>query len=639
MNTLNLIFAGLFGLSLVASAGEVALTSPDGKLTWTLSSDGEGIYQSLEKSGKPVLQKDRIGLVVNGKNIVGDVEKSRLIGEKSQEFPVTGKHKTGKVTYNEYVVVDKGGKGVIEARVFDDGLAFRYMLGTKERPVTTCRVDDELTSFRFPADSIVWTQDHPKSALGSCEGSWSPSKPDAFKKNERNPRSYVRTSPVTVELPGGGYAFIQEAGNFDMDWAGIKFDMSEGRSKTFYFQNPDGFPISNRATRSPWRVVLVSGDLGTLVNSDVINSLAPEPDKTLFPNNGTADWVKPGRAAWSWCDKTSTKKEDQKPYIDMAADFGFEYSVVDDGWKRWTTSGEEYPGMAVIKDLVEYGKGKNVDIWVWIGWYDIGDPSENWKQMDEFCRLMSSIDVKGLKVDYMDSASQKALAFYDTLRRVAAKHKLMINFHGANTPVGESRTWPNEVTREGILGGECFNWWALSPEHLCALPFTRMVSGNADFTGGRFGHTEKLRGTSWACQLAANVIFTSPMLHWVGSPEDMAEAFPEGSPQKALIKAIPSVWDETIVLPGAKIGEYAPFAKRSGDEWFIAVLNGKEEKTATISLDFLPQGKFKATVIGDLADKNDGWAVKQAVVTKDNKLKLALRAATGGAVVRLVPQK
>jgi alpha-glucosidase len=34
------------------------------------------------------------------------------------------------------------------------------------------------------------------------------------------------------------------------------------------------------------------------------------------------------------------------------------------------------------------------------------------------------------------------------------------------------------------------------------------------------------------------------------------------------------VWDETIVLPQSDIGELAAFARRSGRNWFVGVLNG-----------------------------------------------------------------
>ena len=50
----------------------------------------------------------------------------------------------------------------------------------------------------------------------------------------------------------------------------------------------------------------------------------------------------------------------------------------------------------------------------------------------------------------------------------------MVNFHGANKPTGEARTWPHELTREGVNGLE----HRQTPEwsrHNTTLPFTRYL--------------------------------------------------------------------------------------------------------------------------------------------------------------------
>lgn len=122
------------------------------------------------------------------------------------------------------------------------------------------------------------------------------------------------------------------------------------------------------------------------------------------------------------------------------------------------------------------------------------------------------------------------------------------------------------MSREGIYGGEQNIWAAIGGQHYCALPFTRLISGHADFTGGYFGHGPKLRGSSWTLQMAANIIYTSSMLHWVSNPADMEAAFPKDSPEREVVRNIPSVWEETIVLPPSAIGECAAFARRSGNQ-------------------------------------------------------------------------
>ena len=142
----------------------------------------------------------------------------------------------------------------------------------------------------------------------------------------------------------------------------------------------------------------------------------------------------------------------------------------------------------------------------------------------------------------------------------------MVNFHGANKPAGEARTWPHELTREGVYGLE-HRRPRRGRAHNTTLPFTRFLAGAADYTPVVFG--ERRKETSWAHQIATAVVFTSPLLVFGGHPQSLLD-----NPAVEMIKSLPSVWDETIVLPASEIGELAAFARRHGTTWFVAVLNG-----------------------------------------------------------------
>lgn len=268
--------------------------------------------------------------------------------------------------------------------------------------------------------------------------------------------------------------------------------------------------------------------------------------------------------------------------------------------------------MDKLAKLASYAAGKNVGIWVWVRWSDVNNPANDWENMRRFFSSLSKTGIRGIKIDFMDSASQERLDFYDAVAENLAKNKLMVNFHGANTPTGEERSWPHEMSREGIYGGEQNIWAAIGGQHYCALPFTRLVSGHADFTGGYFGHGPKLRGSSWTLQMAANIIYTSPILHWVSNPADMEAAFPKDSPEREVVRNIPSVWEETIVLPPSAIGECAAFARRSGNQWYIALMNGDgRERTVSIPLNFLDKNTaYQATILRDLAEKMTDGAWK-----------------------------
>lgn len=54
----------------------------------------------------------------------------------------------------------------------------------------------------------------------------------------------------------------------------------------------------------------------------------------------------------------------------------------------------------------------------------------------------------------------------------------MMNIHDEFRPSGFSRTYPNLLTQEGILGNEEFP----DATHSTILPFTRMINGAADYT-------------------------------------------------------------------------------------------------------------------------------------------------------------
>jgi alpha-glucosidase len=202
----------------------------------------------------------------------------------------------------------------------------------------------------------------------------------------------------------------------------------------------------------------------------------------------------------------------------------------------------------------------------------------------------------------------------------------MLNFHGANKPAGESRTWPNELTREAVQGLEHRSMpeWA---RHNTTLPFTRFLAGSADYTPVVFG--ERRKETSWAHQIATSIVFTSPLLVYGAHPQSLLD-----HPAADLIKTVPSVWDETIVLPPSRIGEIAAFARRRGTTWFVAVLNGPAPASLKLDLGFLGGGRYDALFVRDTADNPASVTLEESQVGRDDAFPLELRPG-GGFVLRL----
>jgi alpha-glucosidase len=195
------------------------------------------------------------------------------------------------------------------------------------------------------------------------------------------------------------------------------------------------------------------------------------------------------------------------------------------------------------------------------------------------------------------------------------------------------------MTREAIHGMENNLWFGISGQHYTALPFTRFVAGHGCFTPGYLGHRQEwLDGSSWAMQLATMVAYNSSLQQTPLSPDVLTEALPAGSPQRDLMRALPVAWDETRVLPGSRIGRYAAFARRKGDGWWIAVLNGDEARKTDLPLDFLGAGAYEATLVADVPSANDAWRVTRKPLRKGERLSLDLRAS-GGFVAWIRPRK
>jgi alpha-glucosidase len=277
---------------------------------------------------------------------------------------------------------------------------------------------------------------------------------------------------------------------------------------------------------------------------------------------------------------------------------------------------------------------------VWLYWTD-ADQGEAYKKA---FALYEKWGLAGVKIDFMDRDDQEMVNWYETITRTAAEHHLMVNFHGAYKPTGMIRTWPNQITREGILGNE-YNKWSrrVTAEHRVTLPFTRFLAGPGDFTPGGFlnrpteafqkGVTPtQVQGTR-AGQLALFVAYDSPVMCVCDHPINL-----RGQPGIDFLKLVPTVWDDTRVLSGV-VGEQLVIARRSGRDWYLGALNNGVTRVRSVKLDFLGAGKWRLRWWHDAADSAENaehLEIEESVVSADTTLDLRL-APGGGAVARFVP--
>jgi alpha-glucosidase len=210
----------------------------------------------------------------------------------------------------------------------------------------------------------------------------------------------------------------------------------------------------------------------------------------------------------------------------------------------------------------------------------------------------------------------------------AAEHQVMCIFHGANKPTGRARTWPNEMVREAVKGMESSKL-ANRAEHQATLPFTRYLAGPADYTTMVFN--QRRGDTTIANQIASDVILNSLLQTITANPRTILT-----NAAVDIIKNIPAVWDETIVLPDSEIGELAVFARRKRNTWFLAVMNGPKGRFVSIPLDFLPVGTLHADIARDEGGDPPTVSVEHKSAKRDDTLRFKLSSG-GGFVTRFTP--
>ena len=586
------------------------IKSPNGLLVLTVNSIEGHLTYDVNFKGKTVIEQSILGLKSVskeiGKNVVLDTYETYKIDET---YTGRGVHSVAINRCNgaRININENNTKWILDVRIFNNGVAFRYLLDVQKND----SIIADNTTFKIPTGSTVWSQNN----ITTYERKYKNQLIDTIKNGE------IAGPPITVQLKNGnGYVSITEAGL--VNFAGMSL-ISDG--KRSYTANLTGKVSVNDHVQSPWRVIMIGPNLNSLVNNDMVPNLSPKPDVSLFPKGFDTEWIKPGRSVWSWlAEKRELKLENMKEFSKMASELGFEYNLVDEGWGNWKEDGKDQ--WDLLRELVDYSKPLGVKIWVWKAYPDrkgIAGIKDSLSRR-EFFKKCKAVGVVGLKIDFFDSEKQEVIDFYQNALRDAAKCQLMLNFHGANKPTGESRTFPNEMTREGIRGLENQPPWAYQNT---VLPFTRYLAGHADFTPVHFG--KRIGETSWAHQMASAVVFTSPLLVYGADPKSMLE-----NPFVYLIKSIPTTWDETIVLPQSAIGELALFARRKGNTWFVAALNGTTAREVKIKLSFLANGKYNANIACD--DKNNQHtARKENLILSNNNYLILNLNASGGFVAQL----
>lgn len=598
---------------------EVQVASPDGKVKLTVLPNAERLTYTVTFGDTEVIEPSALVMTLDGFNLSSGVVFSNVARyEVNETYPWYGVRSTAANQCNGAKVLLQNDLSLInytlEVRAFNDGVAYRHIIPGEQ---SASRVPDEYSSFVIPPGSTVWY-------AGLEDGHYE----DSYSKKDI---SEVRISewcgpPLTFKLPGdAGYASISEADLVNYSGMGLESDGRRGWTIALGHRHPLNYPFELRYGRdegkrlgkaallngtitTPWRVVTVGRDLNTLANSTILPNLCPPPDPEYFPQGIKTAWVKPGRAVWRYVDGGPQGIEGMKEFSRLAGELGFEHHVIEGFWSRWT--------MEERKDVVEFSKQRGVGLWFWKHSRQLRTESER----EEFFKMLSELGVAGAKIDFFDHDHKELVDLYETLLAKAAEYKILLVFHGANKPTGRARTWPNDMVREAVKGMESSRF-AERARHQTILPFTRYLAGGADYTTMVFN--QRRGDTTWVNQIASLAIFDSPLLTIAANPQSILS-----NAAVNVIKTIPAVWDETIVLPGSEIGELAAYARRTGDAWFVAVMCGPQPKTIQVPLSFLGDGQFKAALVRD-GDSDVSVAVESGARTRSDTLTLNLRAGGG----------
>lgn len=631
-----------------ASSPDLSVTNEAASLRITVALDGGAwSYQVDRLAGAattPLVERSPLGLTrtdadfTTGLTLVSTgapkvVEEDYVLATGKQlKVHARGVERTFRFQNTKGVAVD------LAVRAYRDGVAFRY--GLPGHGSQLLQISGESTGFKLPASGRVWVQPYSKVDV------WAPG----------YEADYCNGVPVGAPAPGpegwalpllahvnGHWILVTESG-LEPSYFAVHLEpkAEDGLYRVRLPEAPETYGVAPQAAAvtlpwvSPWRVIVVSDRAGGINESTLVTDLA-RPSELA-----DTSWIKPGMASWSWWGDMPSPRDYARlvPFVDVAAKFHWRYSLLDLGWDEMNGGG--------VKALAEYAAKQGVGLTVWYnsagrhnqvpdaGPKDVvNDPL---RREAEFARL-EALGIKGVKVDFMQSDKQFVIALYHDILRDAAKHHLLVDFHGCTIPRGWQRTYPNLVTMEAVRGAEQY-WDKTFAENAQTFNsiyvFTRNAIGPMDYTPmvlitpTQDGAQRVPHLTTYAHELALLVVFESGITHVVDPASDLL-ALP--ALVQDYLTDLPTVWDESHVVAGAP-GELAVLARRAGTTWYVSGINGlKSPRTVSVPLSFLGDGAFDALVIADGA-KPDEFAPARSTVTGKDALRLDL-AARGGFAARL----
>lgn len=689
----------LVGSATSSAKPQLVVKSPDNKTKIVITYNNGWVDYSATQNGKLFVEKSRMGIYTslcdftNGLTF-GSIGTQKTINETYDTY--SGKFLQNTNYCNEnYITFTKNGHTIkVIARAYNDGVAFRYQITSSNG--STFTISDENTSVTVPFFSNTWS-----SAMPTPDSTYFKAYTHEQPVTESMISSFsgAKVVPFLYKTPDGIYCLMSESDLDGTFWGSVLYSEYTKIVRIGKSVQAESSVSANGSITLPWRA-FIAGDLETVIKSNMIENLAPA--EVEDPSGDDWDWVEPGVSSWSWMDGVNQfwdnggdSKNGQtvnmesingfdynvnwswnsvvigwqqnpdaiKKYIDLAADMGWKYFILDDGWQPytaindtrltctggvdtepigqfanfgkwyngvfdWMTSKSQYHKGAASgytgEKIADYAARKGVKLIAWIHTGRIDTEA----RMNDVFGMLKDVGIAGIKVDFFDSESQWTIDLYNKLYEKTAEYHLLGIFHGANKPTGERRTYPNVINREAIPGEELNN---TKVSQQSVLAYLRGAIGPTDLTP--YIYTVGTGDTNMASQMAFSIIYESGMTCFASTA---AEYIALPTDVKRYYQNFPARWADMELLSG-EVGDGMTIARKEpNNNWYVGAIT-VEAKTETVSLDFLDSGNYTAYIYTDNPSDRRMVNCEVRAVTKNTSLTLTADD-NGGFVILLEKQ-
>lgn len=626
------------------------ISSPDQHISINVAV-GKTISWDVKNRGAVLINPSEININLKSGEVLGHEPKVLSVKHTKHNQTIDASfYKKKKVEdhFSQLTLKFKNGYGLL-FRAYNDGVAYRFFTERKDSLI----IVSETSSFQLPEDLDAFIPYMLSSKADpyehSYENKYNQIPISAMAKDSlaylplllsyKNGTKVVITEADLEDYPG---LYLKNQGiNLVSDFAGYPMVLRRGgynQTQEKVDKRGDFIAKTSGTRIFPWRVMSIANQDCELLNSDLVYKLAA-PSRVE-----NTEWIRPGKVAWDWWNdwnlagvdfKAGINTETYKHYIDFAAANKIEYVMLDEGWALKEDIMKIVPAIN-LQEIINYGKQKNVGVWLWAGMYPINE------KMDEAFALYSKMGVKGFKIDFINRDDQMMMKFYYKAAKKAADYQLMIDFHGSSKPTGLMRTYPNVLNYEGVYGLEMtkFPTKIDFPKLAVTAPFIRMLAGAMDYTPGAMRNATKKdffhsfsspmsQGTRCQ-QLAMYIMFEAPFEMLSDSPT----AYKKEQECTDFIVSIPTTFDETVALDGS-VGSFAALARKKDEQWYAAALTDWNERELLIDFSFLGDGEYQAVMFSDgiNADKNaNDYKREEVQINAKSKMKIKLAPGGGWAI-------